>query len=93
MIIDVTQHNIDDALRYRRLRGVLGCRCPIALAGKDAGLRSPEVSSASLTYRDDEDTVQRVMLPPAARDFVERFDNAEYVEPFAFSVEIVGVAA
>ena len=53
MIIDLTQHHIDDAHRYRDNR-MQWCRyCPIALAAQDAGLIAAQVTSTALSFETD----------------------------------------
>ena len=91
--IEVTQHNIEDAQRYRRLRGVLGKSCPIALAAKDADIVLPDVSNSTLQFKDEDGIIKRAALPPDAMDFVERFDASEHVEPFEFAIDLENAMA
>ena len=89
--IEVTQHNIDDAHRYRRLRGVLGTSCPIALAAKDADIVLPDVSNSTLQFKDEDGIIKRAQLPADAQAFVENFDAEDYVEPFEFEIDLEDV--
>ena len=93
LTIEVTQHNIDDANRYKILRGVTARRCPIALGAQDAGLSAPHVTHNMLSYEDAEGTLRYAMLPPVAERFIVAYDSAEHVEPFTFHVDRKGVAA
>ncbi len=90
LTIEVRQEHIDDANRYRH--GVTACRCPIALAARDAGLYAPRVTHDMLTYEDAKGTTRYAMLPPVAQRFIVAYDSAEHVEPFCFHVDL-GVAA
>ena len=92
LTIEVKQEHIDDANRYKILRGVTAFRCPIALAAQDAGLHAPRVTHDMLTYEDAEGTTRYAMLPPVAQRFIVAYDSAEHVEPFCFHVDL-GVAA
>ena len=86
MIIDLTQHHIDDAHRYRDNR-MQWCRyCPIALAAKDAGLIAAQVTSTALSFETDAGERSCVGLPPVALDLLERFDRGEHVDPTVFTV-------
>ena len=94
--INVTQHHIDDAQRYRATLDLLTTTCPVALAAKDAGIVYPQVSMDVLRYRPGVGSIsdtKRVPLPQEAKEFVQRFDNSEHVEPFTFSVDIEGGTA
>ena len=88
MTIEVTQHNIDDAHRYRDSRMQLCRSCPIVLAGKDAELIAPKVTNKDLIFETDEGERRCVALPPAALEMIERFDRGEHIEPMTFTVEV-----
>lgn len=88
MIIDATQHHIDDAHRYRDNR-MQWCRyCPIALAAKDAGLIAAQVTSTALSFETDAGERRCVGLPPVALDLLERFDRGAHVDPTVFTVDL-----
>jgi hypothetical protein len=90
MKINVTQTYID--------RGTpeVGDECPIALAVKDqTGYTNVNVHSEInhaivITHWSDGESEEFVrMLPTAAREFIEKFDHRQPVEPFEFEIEDV----
>ena len=58
--------------------------CPIALALRAAGLRSPRVNGEGFTYRGDGARVLYAELPDKARRFVGDFDGDKAVAPITF---------
>jgi hypothetical protein len=61
------------------------CRCPIALAVKDAGLEEPAVI-CGITFGSIENRI-RVPLLKKASAFIDRFDNSQPVKPFSFQLK------
>jgi len=59
------------------------CFCPLALACKRAGIRSPVVENYSLESEDG-----NAALADEACDFVHDFDLGRPVKPFSFEVEL-----
>jgi hypothetical protein len=80
MRIEVTAEDIADGLRNSAYE------CPIALACKRVGVPVPFVETDQVS-----NGVQGVPapLPREARDFIDRYDDGEDVEPFAFEINEV----
>jgi hypothetical protein len=80
--IRVTQEDIDRGAR------TAPTACPIALAVRRAlpELDQPRVCSRRI-YPDGAINAD-VLLPQAAQDFIDRYDNALAVEPFEFELDL-----
>ena len=67
--------------------------CPVAHAVGAAGFDNPKVSSCTFsagpdtTFLSSKGERRRYKLPLAAEQFIRRFDNNEWVEPIAFTVD------
>jgi hypothetical protein len=77
MLIKVTEDHIENGRRHET------CRCPIALAIKEAtGCSNVSVGQQSATIG-----VYTHILPKEAGDFVRDFDHRKKVVPFEFELE------
>ena len=88
--IEVTQDHIDAGNRAQACRLSRECNCPIANALIDAGFDKPRVSYGSFTAGRVAGNValrRRYRLPAVAIPFIEDYDDARHVEPFAFDVD------
>lgn len=98
MKIDVTQADIDEAQRLRKLppderpEYFASQHCPLAIALRRQGFKNPAVSSYEFTFDKKEGGFHYVGLPPRAHQFVNAFDgrilNTDLVKPFIFEVDI-----
>lgn len=66
------------------------CLCPVALAAKRAGLRSPRAEGDYLVAEDANNNDYHAYCPPKVVEFIEAFDEKgpDAVKPFAFTVSI-----
>jgi hypothetical protein len=90
MRVEVSQQHIDAGNRAQGSRLSRECNCPIANALIDAGFDNPKVSYGSFTAGRVAGNVvlrRRYRLPAAAITFIENYDDARHVEPFAFDVD------
>jgi hypothetical protein len=77
--LHVTQDHIDRGNRR-------GDRCPIALAGVDAGLESPLVGHTFMHWRQGPDHFS-AKLPADVVEWIRRFGFFAVVEPMSFQVD------
>lgn len=77
--LNVTQKNIDEGRRD-------GCRCPIALAGLDAGLTNVRVGPTWMHWGAGEQHFS-AKLPPEAEAWEGRYDLGARMAPISFDVE------
>jgi len=84
MIIRVTQRDIDEGVQSNCLH------CPVARALKRA-FQADEVWVREIIVVKKASSEQTYVTPPAAADFIERFDSAmlefESLKPFSFTLD------
>lgn len=82
--VNVTQENINNGTKQN------GEYCPIALALKDMGYRSPSVGYDDISFLYGENSCedwQCSYTPRVVDHFIEAFDSGLEVEPFSFTIE------
>lgn len=88
MLIKVTQEHIDNGVR----QDCMGC--PIALACKDAGIKTPWVTETYVASCQFPSGEEKISLPLVAEEFVRNFDNevedavAIKRVPFEFELDV-----
>lgn len=77
--VNIDQHHVTDS------RKKVGSKCAIELAMQDKGFNATVIAKCFYLNGDPSNTFD---LPPAAIDFIRRFDAGLPCEPLAFEVTI-----
>lgn len=88
MLIKLTQEHIDRGTRGDCLD------CPLALAAKEAGIKTPWVTETYITSDNASAPDDKMYLPKIATDFIRNFDgevegaDASKCVPFEFELDL-----